>query len=421
MAAMISPLEAMEQIFHALPSPQIERCETLEARGRRLAAPLVAASPLPLFDDSAMDGYALRLAELEALGQLPVSQEIAAGIAPTPLVAGSAARIFTGAALPEGADTVVIQEAMIRETRGADQAIVRLADDAAQPKAGAHIRRRGGELAAGATALSPGDLLDPASLGLAAGLGIASLSVYRRPTVSLLITGSELVPPFGRIPKLGERRESNGLLLESALQELGLKVDRAGPLSDDDREIEAALERAMCADVIITVGGVSVGDYDRSGVVLRAHAETLFSKVAVKPGKPFTFARLGERLVFGLPGNPASAQVIFELFLRPALLAMMGDQRPHARAVSLPLHGPLAAGGGRFELRRAHLTEAERGEQRLDLRRSQSSGALLSVAGASHLVACPPRSPAKVAGELVSAIPLGPLPAWARGARSIFE
>ncbi|MEE2644587.1 MAG: gephyrin-like molybdotransferase Glp, partial [Myxococcota bacterium] len=370
---MISPLEAMTQIFRSLPPPQIERCETVKARGRRLAAPLVAESPLPLFDDSAMDGYALRLTELETLGQLPVSQEIPAGSAPTPLTVGSAARIFTGAALPVGADTVVIQEAMLREIGEAGQAIVRLAVDATQPKAGAHIRRRGGELSVGSTALSSGDLLDPASLGLAAGLGIASLPVYRRPQVSLLITGSELVPPFGRAPKLGERRESNGLLLESALQELGLTVDRVGALSDDDRTIEAALEHAQSADVIITVGGVSVGDYDRSGAVLRERAEPLFSKVAVKPGKPFTFARLGERLVFGLPGNPASAQVIFELFLRPALLAMMGDPRPHARVVSFPLHAPLAAGGRRFELRRAHLTENERGDQRLDLQRSQSS------------------------------------------------
>jgi molybdopterin molybdotransferase len=319
--SVLSPSAARERVLAALadvvPLPG-ERVPLADALGRALADDVVAEADLPAYDASIMDGYALRAADAGAPGaKLPVAFEVFAGRpAERSLPKGACCRIFTGGLLPEGADCVEQQEEVRRSGR---VALFRRAAEA-----GRFVRPRGSDLSAGDVALPAGALVDAGTIGLAAGLGRSELHVRRRPRVGILPTGDELVP-VGRATAPGQIIESNGHALAAAVREAGGEPVVLPIAHDDAGTIRRALQGARGLDALVTSGGVSVGARDLVRTALaRAGARLDFWRVAMRPGKPFTFGRWGRTAVFGLPGNPASALATFELFVRPALRAMAG-------------------------------------------------------------------------------------------------
>jgi molybdopterin molybdotransferase len=327
---MITPLdEALAAVCARAHPLAPEDVPLTEACGRVLADGVRARRDEPATDISMMDGYALRAADASGGAPLRVAGEIAAGDPPwtRALHAREAARIFTGAPLPPGADCVVMQEHAVRN--GGDVRVQQ------PPKAGQHIRRRGEELAAGTEALPQGRALDPADLALAAACGAVSVRVYRRPCVAVLSTGSELVPP-GVEPGPGQIVESNSVTLAALCRDAGAEVLRLGIAKDTVETIADRLRDAP-ADILMTTGGASVGDHDHAQRALeRLGGALIFHTVAIRPGKPVLFGTAsGGRLVFGLPGNPAAATLGFELFVRVAIRLLFGDRhgdRPRAQA-----------------------------------------------------------------------------------------
>jgi len=392
-----SPDAALARILSRLGTLDAERAPLGEALGRTLAEDLRATSPLPGFDVATMDGYALRAADVPRGGRtLPVAFEVFAGHpALRPLPRGACARIFTGAPLPRGADSVEQQEECSAGPRG-----VRFARAAAP---GRFVRLRGGDVPRGAIALRAGASLDAGALGLAASLGVTTLRLRRRPRVAILPTGDELVP-MARRPGAGAIRESNGIALAAAAWEAGAEPDVLPPIPDDPRALARALRAVRGHDAIVTVGGVSVGERDLVHAALVAAGARLdFWRVAMRPGKPFTFGRWGRAAVFGLPGNPASALVTFELFVRPALRALAGlggsgrlrlPCRLGARAEKPP---ELTA------FLRARLSQDRAGLVVTPLA-TQASGSLSSVALVDALAILPPGRAAFGAGAKVEAI-----------------
>lgn len=351
--------------------------------GRVLGEDLVAPVDLPGFDYSAMDGYAVRMRDLdgEPPYRLPVRGESKTGIVPSALEPASAMRIFTGAALPDGADAVVMQEATLRE--GEDVVIT------TRPRAGQHVRRRGEDLSAGAIAIAKGTRLRPAHLSLAAALDRAHLAVGRRPEVAILATGDELRRP-GTDPIPGTIAESNTVALRAMARRAGASA-KALPYVRDDR---AATERAFAAaldeaDVVVSIGGVSVGDHDLVRPALEAVGVTLdFWRVAIKPGKPLAIGTKGRTIVIGLPGNPASAMVTFAMFGVPLLRALQGDAQPtpplhRARMTRAHAHDP-----GRLELARASVAHTAEGLF-VTTFGNQASGAATTMAEADAIVLVP--------------------------------
>jgi molybdopterin molybdotransferase len=399
---MLSVEEAVARILGAVTPLEAERCGLLDAVGRVLATDVVAGRALPPWDNSAMDGYALRAADLpEGVGALPVSDNIPAGDAgDRPLAAGTAARIFTGAPLPPGADTVVMQEDTAR-----DGDTVRVLE---APRPGQHVRRRGSDVEPGAVVLRAGRIVAPADVSLLASLGRSQVAVVRAPTVAVLTSGDELLDVDAGEPGPGCIVDGNSIGLAAAVRALGC-APRIFPIVPDDRDATfEALRRAARADVLLSTGGVSVGDYDFVGDALRTLSGDRFGfwKVAIKPGKPLAFGRIGECLAFGLPGNPGSALVTFEVFVRPALLRLMGHAAVHRAPRAAVLDAPLKAGGARREYLRA-TTRWVDGALHVDPRRTQSSGALSSLGGADALVVVAPGAPAVAAGATATVLLLG--------------
>jgi len=351
------------------------------ANGRVLAQPLGARRDQPVTDISMMDGYALRAAD--ASGPLRVAGEIAAGDAPwsRSLGAGEAARIFTGAPLPPGADCVVMQEHCLRE--GTE---VRVQEP---PRPGQHIRRRGEELTAGAEALAAGTLLGAAELALAAACGVVSLAVHRRPRIALLSTGSELAPP-GEEPAPGKIVETNSLALSALSEDAGATVLRLGIAPDSVEQIAGRL-REVDADVLVTTGGASVGDHDHAQAALeRLGGALVFHTVAIRPGKPILFGTAsGGRLVFGLPGNPAAAMLGFELFVRLALRLLAGDPHPARPQARARLRGNLHRVRGLTFFPRGRVV-AEGATLFFSPATQQSSMQIASWAGANAVAVVPP-------------------------------
>ncbi|HEX9243234.1 MAG TPA: gephyrin-like molybdotransferase Glp, partial [Anaeromyxobacter sp.] len=318
---MLTPAAALSRILAVLadvaPLPG-ERVPLAEALGRALAEDLVAATDLPAFDASTMDGYALRSGDARRAGaRLPVAFEVFAGKpAPGPLPAGACCRIFTGAPLPEGADAVEPQEEVRR--KGGAAVLARPA------VRGRFVRRRGSDVARGTVAARAGSELDPGTIALAAGLGRPELAVHRRPRVAILPTGDEVVP-VGTHPAPGQIVETNGHALAAAARAVGAEPILLPAAGDDPRALRRALAATRGVDALVTTGGVSVGERDLVRAALAAAGARLdFWRVAMRPGKPFAFGRWGRTAVFGLPGNPTSALVTFELFVRPALRALAG-------------------------------------------------------------------------------------------------
>ncbi len=359
-------------LAEATPIDAREIVSLAAADGRVLATDLVAGLDLPPWPNSAMDGYALRLADWQG-EPLAVSQRILAGQAPEPLQPGSCARIFTGAPLPAGADTVEMQEnaEILADGR------VRFLEPI---KVGQNVRPQGQETRAGEVVLPAGTRLGPVELGLAASLGCAVLVVRRRPRVAVVSTGDELVEP-GQPLGPGQIYNSNRSLLCAWLQRLGCEVRDAGILPDDAQRTREALAALGDADLVLSTGGVSVGEADHLGQVLREEGELALWKLAIKPGKPLTCGHFRGVPVLGLPGNPASTLVTFALLARPYLLRRLGVQRVAPLSVEVAAGFAWSKPGKRREYLRARLENG-----RAVLYPNQSSGVLRSAAWADGLV-----------------------------------
>ena len=366
--------EALRRLLERADATPVQGRETVilaQADGRVLAQPLIAPLDLPPWPNSAMDGYALCLADWQGT-PLPVSQRIQAGEAPPALQPGTCARIFTGAPLPAGADTVEMQENVTLESDGR-------VCFAAPLRAGQNVRPQGQETRVGDCVLPAGTRLGPIELGLAASLGQAQLEVCRRARVAVLSTGDELVEP-GEPLAAGQIYNSNRRLLIAWLQRLGCEVVDGGILADDLAKTRTALAALDDVDLILSTGGVSVGEADFLGVALREAGELMLWKLAIKPGKPLTFGQFRGVPVIGLPGNPASTLVTFGLLARPYLLRRMGVQRVEPLGVELPAGFTWSKAGQRREYLRARLE----GGQVVPYA-NQSSGVLRSAAWAEGL------------------------------------
>ena len=389
--APLTPLEdALAAVLaQAQPLPGAAFVDLLQADGRVLAADCIAPLQVPPLDNSAMDGYAVRSAEVAQAGTvLPVSQRIPAGQVGTALQAGTAARIFTGAPLPPGADAIVMQE----DCTVLDDGRVRFD---AVPQPGQFVRRAGQDIALGSTALQAGLRLTPAALGLAASLGLAQLPVARRPRVALFSTGDELALPGSIAPQdlpPGHIFNSNRYVLASLLQRWGCEVVDGGILPDDRVATHAALaQAAQDCDLLVTSAGVSVGEEDHVRPVVEQLGALSLWKIAMKPGKPFAFGHLrrsggdpaaGRAHFIGLPGNPVSSLITALVLLRPFVLALQG-----ASVVQPPAHWLTAD----FEItqrdsRREFLRARRNAAGQLELFANQNSGVLTSTVWAEGLV-----------------------------------
>lgn len=313
--------EARAEVLGAVTRQPAETVPVFDARNRVLAAPVVAAQPVPSFANSAMDGFAVRASDVaEVPCELEIVEDVPAGSVPTlPVVEGQATRIMTGAPVPEGADSIVIVE----ETRSNESVVTVLAS----PTTGDHIRPAGSDVEAGATILGEGIRLTPRHLASAASV-TGKLEVSVRPTVAFMSTGDEVVAPDTETLEPGKIRDTNRVLLRSMLEELSIPHIDLGIIDDDLDSLRSAYERAAGqADVIVSTGGVSMGDHDYVKQILGELGTVDFWRVAMQPAKPFAFGHVAGTPLFGLPGNPVSTFVAFEQFLRPALLHMMGATR----------------------------------------------------------------------------------------------
>lgn len=396
--SMNKPLMPVEQALarlmdmaEAAPVTESENVPLAQAQGRVLAQDMIASLDLPPWPNSAMDGYALRLADWTG-EPLVVSQRIFAGQAPEPLEPGTCARIFTGAPVPAGADCVEMQE---NAEIFADQRV-----GFSEPMlVGQNIRPQGQETRVGDKVLAAGTRLGPIELGLAASLGLASLQLVRRVRVAVLSTGDELIEP-GQPLGPGQIYNSNRVLLCSWLKRLECEVVDAGILPDDLQQTRVALGALNDVDLILSTGGVSVGEADFLGHALREEGELSLWKLAIKPGKPLTFGHFRGVPVIGLPGNPASTLVTFALLARPYLLRRQGV------ADVTPLQFPVPAGfswtkpGNRREYLRGRLEQG-----RAVFYKNQSSGVLRSAAWADGLIEVLEGSTV-VEGDWVNFIPL---------------
>ena len=365
-------LERLLGMADAAPIREREREPLAQAQGRVLADDRVATLDLPPWPNSAMDGYALRAADWTG-EPLRVSQKIFAGMAPEPLQAGTCARIFTGAPVPVGADCVEMQE---NAELQADER-VRFTESL---RPGQNIRSQGQETTVGELILSAGTRLGPIELGLAASLGCAELDVIRKVRVAVLSTGDELIEP-GNALGPGQIYNSNRVLLCSWLQRLGCEVIDAGILPDNLATTRARLGELKDVDLILSTGGVSVGEADFLGIALREEGELTLWKLAIKPGKPLTFGHFRGVPVIGLPGNPASTLVTFALLARPYLLRRQGVKDVTPLKVEVPAGFAWPKPGNRREYLRGRLENG-----RAIIYANQSSGVLRSAAGADGLV-----------------------------------
>jgi molybdopterin molybdotransferase len=392
---LLSISEALDLVLEHVAPLEPEEVPLAEAAGRVLAAPAAAAVDLPSFPASAMDGFALRAADVPAT--LPVVGRIAAGRpSSAPLEAGQAMAIATGGVVPDGADSVV----PIEDVQENDGIVV----VPGSVETGANVRPRGGDLDAGDVVVAGGMRLGPVQLGALAAAGVTHVSCTRRPRVVLAVTGTELRSPGEPLGR-GEIYDANGVILATQIASAGASVDRLLPVADDAAVTRAAVERGLAADMLVTSGGVSVGVYDLvRATEAELGVEEVFWRVAVRPGKPIAFGVRGRTLVFGLPGNPVSSLVGFELFVRPALLALQGlaAPRPVFRPGRLGLPVKLV---NRDSLLRAR-SRFEDGVVVLDPLTGQESHMIARAALADALVLVPRGDGELAAGASVSYLSL---------------
>ena len=391
-AALLTVEEAQRRILERVVRLPAEVVAIDNAAGRVSAEPAAARVDLPPFHSSAMDGFALRAADTP--GRLPVVERIAAGVpARRPLEAGEAMAIATGGALPPGADAVIPLEYVVEH----DNKI-----EVAEPvEHGAHVRPRGGDVRVGDVVVGGGARLAPAQLGALAAAGVPDVSVSRRPRAAVLATGTELRPPGVELEP-GQIYEANGVLLAAQLSSAGAEIERLQPVADDAAAQRDALEAGLDGDVLVSSGGVSVGPHDLvRSLGAELGVEEVLWGVAVKPGKPLWFGVRERTLVFGLPGNPVSALVCFELFVRPAVLALQGAAEPLPRFEPGRLARAIRPNAARTELVRARSRLAD-GVVELEAVTGQDSHMIARAAGADVLVLVPPGDEELARGSAVT-------------------
>lgn len=378
--------EAQARLLALAPMLPVEHRAVSECLGHYLAEPLIARRTQPAAPLSAMDGYALRSADLP--GPWQVIGESAAGHPFAGVVGtGEAARISTGAVVPDGADMVLLQEDADR-----DGETLTLTGEAPAPPT-RHIRHAGMDFTTNAVLIAAGTRIGPAQIALAIAGGHSHLAVRRPLALTVIDSGDELVAP-GKLPALHQLPASNGPMLCAMAAALPARIIHSGPVADNLADLAAAFDAARDADVIVTSGGASVGDHDLVRPTLEAIGATIdFWRVGIKPGKPLLIARRGPQIIVGLPGNPASAFVTAFLFMMPLLRAMLGADRPLPRTIPARLTGPMPKGGSRMEFLRAQWDGAT-----VTLDPLQDSGALSPLSRANALVVREAWAEAKSAG-----------------------
>lgn len=385
---MISVTQALDQLFALTSLMDIEEVALTEASGRVLARPVAARLTQPPFAASAMDGYAVHIEEVVPGAQFTVIGESAAGAGFDGAVnSGQAARIFTGAPVPRGATRVVLQEDITR-----DGDVITLGDTLDR---GPNIRPAGADFLKGQEIAAP-KLLSPADVALIASMNVARVPVYRKPIVAIISTGDELVQP-GETPGPDQIVASNTYGLAAMLDQMGAKP-RLLPIARDTREsLEFVFDLAKGADLILTIGGASVGDYDLVGQVAgELGLERSFYKIAIRPGKPLMAGRMHDAMMIGLPGNPVSAMVCGEVFVAPVIRAMLGLGHAAAQRQSAQLLSPVGQNGPREHYMRAKVTP-----EGLHIFDKQDSALLTVLAEANCLAVRPPNDPERAAGECV--------------------
>ncbi len=395
---MLSVAEALARILDACPILPAEQIALAEGRERVLAEDLVARRTQPPQAISAMDGYAARSTDLAALpARLRIVETIPAGRAPQCAIRpGEAARIFTGAFLPDGADLVVIQENCERDAKGGEVVVT-----TGDRRPGQHIRKAGLDFKAGEIVIPAGTRLSPVHLALAAAMDRPWLMVRRQPRIALLATGDELVYP-GEPSGPAQIVASNGIGLAALIAEAGGQAIDLGIAGDDAAAIGAAIDRAQGCDLLVTMGGASVGEFDLVQSVMRTKGFALdFWKIAMRPGKPVLFGRRGDMPLLGLPGNPVSALVTAILFLKPVLGKMSGIADPAPRLIRVRLAEALKANDQREDYLRSRLAPGTDGLPLVTPFSVQDSAMVSALARADALVIRPPFAPAASAGDLV--------------------
>lgn len=402
MKTMISVAEAMDMVLSGMPRLASELVPLPQALGRVLARDVAARLTQPFADVSSMDGYAVRAQDvadapvtLTQIGESAAGGHFAGTLGP-----GQTVRIFTGAPLPEGADAVVIQE--VTEVDGTTITM----KEPTTP--GRFVRKRGLDFNAGDVLLKAGTRMGPRELGLAAAMNAPWLAVARKPTVAIVATGNEVVMPGD---PLGDNQiiSSNSLLLQGFIEQWGGRALNLGIARDDETSLHALLDAARGADLLVTIGGASVGEYDLVRKVLGDEGVDMgFYKVAMRPGKPLIFGHLGNTAVLGLPGNPVSVGVSSTVFLRPALQTMMGQNPDDTANPSRPnvalLDSPLGENDQRQDYLRATLSRDAEGNLRARPFSKQDSAMLARFAQADALIVRPPFAPPAQEGERVQII-----------------
>ena len=415
---MISVEEALEKVLGCVDILEAEETPLLESMGQVLAEDIISHIDIPPLDNAAMDGYALKAGDtLGASGQSPrilrvIDTVIAGSISQREVTPGTAIRIMTGAPVPGGADSVIrfedTDEAQ-RQGSGNDEIGI-----LCEVKNGLNIRRAGEDIARGTTILRKGTVLRPAEVGVLASLGMSEVNAVRRPVVAVLATGNELVHIDQPLPP-GKIYNSNTYSVASLVKRYGGVPKIIGIASDSEASLLDKLRQGLDADMLITSGGVSAGDYDMVKDVLASEGEITFSTVRMKPGKPLAFGTLkgvdkngNPRRVphLGLPGNPVSSMVTFELFARPAMLKMMGKKNLAKPVVEAVLEEPVVNTDGRRLYTRAIVTRSD-GQYHAHLTGPQGSGILTSMSLANGLVIVPEDTAGAKAGETVKVILLG--------------
>lgn len=381
------------------PVTAVERLHVRSALGRVLAADIVSPIAVPGHDNSAMDGYAVRFADLDPVKET-LLRRVGESFAGKPwqgsIGPGECVRIFTGGVMPQGADTVVMQERASEDERG-----VRIAAGAVA-KTGTNRRFAGEDLKEGQTVFRAGQRVRPAELGMIASLGIGEVSVYRKLRVAFFSTGDEL-KSIGTPLAAGEIYDSNRYTLHGMLVRLGCETIDMGVVEDAPDKIERAFAAAaQAADVVITSGGVSVGEADYVKQLLDKLGEVLFWKIAMKPGRPLAYGRIGNAHFFGLPGNPVSVMVTFYEFVRDALLALQGQREIQPLPTfKVALSAPIKKVPGRTEFQRGILSADNRGGWTVRTTGDQGSGILSSMSQADCFIVLPSETGNVAAGEFV--------------------
>lgn len=409
-AALITVADALAAVLATIEPLPVERIPLLSGLGRVLAETVIAQDHVPPFRNSAMDGYAVHAADIATATSTTPTQLLVVGTGPAgyPAVAsvgpGQAVRIMTGAPLPPGADTVVRFEDTdeVEQANSSNQEYQQLAIRKALP-VGVNVREAGEDIRAGTTVLPAGTVLRPVEIGLLAALGHATIAVHRQPTVAILATGDEVVD-LDVTPAPGQIRNSNSYTLAALVQRYGGKPQLLGVARDSLDDLVARLALAHHADLILSSGGVSVGDYDMVKDVLRAEGEIVLWQVQMKPGKPLAFGRLSQKPFLGLPGNPVAAYVSFEVFARPALLRLLGHSVLTKPAVFARTTTEVPNQGGRRHFVRANVFTGGDAGLLVEPTGEQGSGVLTALRNANALLVIPDECERLAAGAVAEVL-----------------